>query len=166
MATKAVAEKERDEDRKAFYEIGFLLVPDMTEEEANAKLASLIGHIESKGGVIKLSVAPTKRELTYQMLQVVGSKRMKWNDAYFGSVSFEYGVGDIKALTKEVETMPEVVRALVIEIPAEAFTPRERRIPTSHKTEEMKTEGATVPTEGEVLTEAELDKTIDSLIVE
>jgi hypothetical protein len=33
---KAVAEKERDEDRKAFYEIGFLLVPDMTEEEAKA----------------------------------------------------------------------------------------------------------------------------------
>jgi ribosomal protein S6 len=129
-------------------------------------LATLIGEIEKKGGVIKLSVKPEKRSLTYEMLQVIGSKRMKWNDAYMGSVSFEYAVSDIKALTKEVELMPEVIRSLVIEIPAEAFTPRERRIPASHRAEEVKTEGATVPAVGEVLTEAELDKTIESLVVE
>jgi|GEM_PF-1291181 len=158
-----VKESERD-----FYEVGLLMVPTMTEEEATATLSKMITSLEKQGGVIKQTVTPATRPLTYDMTQVVGSKRSTWSTAYFTSVTFEYDVDLVKALELSLKEDTSIIRSLVIAVPTEAFTPRERRIPASHK-EEVKTDAVNVSAVAAPtlpLNEEELDKTIENLVIE
>ncbi|MDO8492777.1 MAG: 30S ribosomal protein S6 [bacterium] len=148
------------------YEIGFHALPTLTEEEAVVEIGGVVGLIEKHQGVVKNTFNPQIRDLAYEMTKTISGKKQNFGRAYFGHVVFEASpeiVGDIR---KEVEVQPNILRALTIEIEPESLLPRERRIPQTHR-EELKHKSATdLETPIAPMSEAELDKTIEALVIE
>ncbi len=154
---------ENESDAK-LYELGFHLVPTITEEAAVAKFAEITAKIEKIGGSVKLSKNPESRPLAYEISKSGGGKKEKYETAFFGFAIFEMKRDEISAFQKWVNIIPEMLRSLVIEVPKDILTPKERRIPQSHKEETKRTTDPS--TEAKPINEVELDKTIEQLVIE
>lgn len=153
-------------DTGNLYEVGFHVLPTLTEEEAIAELASVTSFIEKSGGVIKKSHNPQMRELSYEMTKVISGKKQNFGNAYFGHLVFQIEPGFVGSVRKDIEILPNVLRALILEVSPESLLPREQRVrdpsrdlpklPTDEKLESI------IPQ----MSEAELDKTIEALVIE
>ncbi|MEK7567847.1 MAG: 30S ribosomal protein S6 [Patescibacteria group bacterium] len=168
MAKKELKEKVKNEtdseSEVKLYELGIHLIPTLTEEEASAKLAEINAKIEKIGGVVKSSKNPESRPLAYEISKSGGGKKEKYESTFFTFIIFEMKIDEINAFQKWVNTIPERLRSIVIEVPKDILVPKERRIPQSHKEEIKRT---TEPTkEAKPIDEAELDKTIEQLVIE
>ncbi len=157
-------EAENTEIEKGLYELSYLLVPNLSEEELEKDRSSIEELIKKMGGEIKTSEGPLARTLAYFMEKHSSGKNYRYDSGYFGSIVFE-GVG---ALLKELENdlikTPHLLRELIIAIPPEALMPRsERRV--SGRIEPEKFRPAPKAAGEEKMTEAEIDKTIEELVV-
>jgi len=97
------------------YEIAYLLAPSMTDEEALAQAGKLSVLIESEGGVIRHLETPKKRKLMYAV--------NKQNSAYFGWTVFGVAPEAAARLSKTINAVPEVLRAMIVEHETETRQP-------------------------------------------
>ena len=170
MAEKKVEQKEakETEDPRSLYEVGFYVAPTVREEEATAELGDIIGYVEKKGGIMKSSQTPQLRSFSYEIEKIFSGKKRIFSEGYFGSAVFLIDRSETLDIEKHLKAMKNVLRYILIKIPKEALLPRERKIPISHredvrkKISEEKIPLKTAPT----MTEEELDKTIEELVVE
>src|SRR5690606_31057402 len=94
------------------YELGYLLLPSIAEENLSAVVSKLKGAITSVGGVEIESEDPFKQDLAYAMTKVVGASRYVVNDAYIGWIKFEAEASKAPVVSESVAKMDEVLRAL------------------------------------------------------
>lgn len=144
------------------YEVGFHLVPSIPVEDVPREFGNIKALIEKNGGVFISEDMPKLRPLAYSMFKVVGTKKEKCNEAYFGWVKFEANSDAIKTIKTEVESLDSVLRALVIQTVREN-TLIQPKFVSKRGDEEKKVES----TEGapEVSPEA-MDASIDKLVIE
>jgi len=102
------------------YELSYLLLPSIPEENLSEVVSKIEKVIEDKGGKKIDGENPFLRELAYEMSKVVGASRYVVKNAYVGWVKFElptledaeqHPVEEIKEL---VEKMEEVLRFLLV----------------------------------------------------
>lgn len=153
---------------KRTYEVGYLLVPTLTEEQVPEKVNSLKDTVEKAGGALLSGEEPKLIELAYDMThETVGSdrKRSIFSKAYFGFIKFE-AMGDVAVLIKqELDKEVELLRFMIIKAPKEtvfasakaAQLAIAKKRETSVKKEEKREEA-------EPISEVELDKAIDELV--
>jgi ribosomal protein S6 len=147
------------------YELGYLLVPTVSEEEIPATYGNLKELVASFGGVTISDEMPKMIQLAYSMVKVVSNVRNKYNNAYFGWIKFTMDSDKVLELKKKLDLDPLLVRFLILKtvkentIAAKRFVGREgahRRMPNMHKAVEGE--------EAVPINKEEIDKEIDAMV--
>ena len=146
------------------YEVGYLLVPTIPEENVPIVFGNLKELVSSLGGIAISDDMPKMMPLAYSMVKVVANVRNKWSTAYFGWVKFTMDSDKVLELKKKLDLDPNFIRFLILKtvkentIAAKRFVGRDsmHRRP---RTEKGDTEEVVVP-----INKEEIDKEIDALV--
>lgn len=125
------------EDRKEVYELGYLILPSVAEEDLSKTVKKLKDIVKKVGGVELDGEEPMKIDLAYSMKKSVGARKYVVNDAYISWFKFdlpaeasakEGAEHPVQIIKKEVDKIEEVLRALLIKTKKETvFTFAEAR---------------------------------------
>lgn len=162
-AKDQIMEENKELKDRQVYELGYHLVGTLAETEVAEKVDSLHALLAEKGATVISEAAPVLRQLAYDIIKKVETKSFKFSRAYFGWVKFELDREAALELKKKVEAMSDVLRFLLIKTVREntLYTPK---IPTFKK-ENGREEKETKTEESTEISEAEIDKSIDELLV-
>jgi len=145
------------------YEVGYLLVPTIKEEEVPAVYGNLKELVSSFGGEVIMDEMPKITNLAYEMLKVTSNVRSHFNTAYFGWTKFVMEPAQVLELKKKLDLDPIFIRFLILKtikentIAAKRFVRGETyKKPTTKKTTE---DEVVVP-----INKEEIDKEIDAMI--
>ena len=173
-------EKENDDKNLVFtdkneggeekvYEVGYLLVPEISDEEVNDVFNKLKDLIVSFAGSIISDEIPVKINLAYTMQKTVQNVRSKYNTAYFGWIKFYMNASEVSDLKKKLELDDKIIRFLIIKtvkentLASKRFTSKDsiRRKNTLNKNSSDESVVESTP-----INKEELDKEIDAMIAE
>ncbi|MEZ4211178.1 MAG: 30S ribosomal protein S6 [Candidatus Paceibacterota bacterium] len=149
---------------KTIYEIGYNLIPTISEEEVAKQVGAIKEKITSLGGIIISDEYPNLIKLAYEMTKEIENKNVRFTSAYFGWVKFELDPSMIAEINKMADNTLSVLRYIVIK------TVRENTISTpklvkgnrrSSSEESSSSESSEAPMDEEAV-----DKKIDELIEE
>ncbi len=151
-----------DADSKV-YEVGYLLVPTIKEEDVPVTYGNIKELIASFGGEVIMDEMPKMTNLAYEMLKVVSNVRNKFNTAYFGWTKFVMAPDKVLELKKVLDLDPNVIRFLLLKtvkentIAAKRFVRGETyKRPTTKKAGENE---VVAP-----INKEEIDKEIDAMV--
>lgn len=160
-------EKEKDEieqDKNSrVYELGYLLVPTISEEDVPVVFGNLKELISSLDGVAISDEMPKIIPLAYTMAKVVANVRNKFSTAYFGWAKFTMDSDKVLELKKKLDLDPNFIRFLILKTVKENTIAAKRfvrgdihRKPRAEKSEQSET---IIP-----INKEEIDKEIDALL--
>jgi ribosomal protein S6 len=152
-----------DKDPKV-YEIGYHIVPIISDEDLGARVTAIRDAIERFGGVTIADEYPRRFELAYPMAKVAQNKRSTYAQSSFGWTKFEILPKAIPEIEKILAANDDILRFIVVEtvrentlVPKKILRERKPGDEPERKTEKEE--------EKPKLTEAELDKTIEDLVI-
>jgi ribosomal protein S6 len=146
------------------YEVGFHVVSSVPEEEVGARVAAVHDVIEKYGGVIISEEFPKSMELAYPMVKVANNQRKTYTNAYFGWVKFEGPTSSPAEVKKTLDADEKILRFIIIKTVKENTLMPKKLIAQAGKQDERDERPARKEEkEKPVMTDAELDKTIDVL---
>jgi len=147
------------------YEVGYLFVPTISEEELPVSYGNLKELISSFGGQMISDEMPKMITLAYQMLKVVANVRNKFNTAYFGWVKFEMEPAKVLELKKKLDLSPEMLRFLIMKTVKENTIATKRFSYKDNTHKRHTTKNTDVETAEPVeINKEEIDKEIDAMI--
>lgn len=155
---------EKGDQENKIYEVGYLLVPELAESavaESVGELKALT--LDKLGGIEISSEMPKAIELAYSMDKRIGSKIESYSRAYFGWLKFELPADNIGKVKAALEKNNKIIRFLIIKTVRES-TMSVKKVFTRPPIE-MTRRKPEIPT-GPAMTEEELDKTIEELVIE
>jgi ribosomal protein S6 len=144
------------------YELGYLLVPTIAEEDIPVNYGNLKDLVSSFGGDVISDEMPKMTILAYSMQKVVSNVRNKFNKGYFGWVKFVMNSDKVLELKKKLDLDSNLIRFLILKtvrentIASKRFIRGEYKRPVTRKSGENET---TVP-----INKEEIDKEIDALV--
>jgi ribosomal protein S6 len=145
------------------YELGYLLVPSITEENLPATYGNLRELVASFKGEIISDEMPKMMPLAYGMSKVLANTRHKFNTAYFGWIKFVMDSENVPELKKKLDLDLNLIRFLIMKTVKENTIASKRfvrgemhRKPRAEKNGENET---AMP-----INKEEIDKEIDALI--
>jgi len=153
---------EKEGENSKIYELGYLLLPSIKEEEVPINYGNLKELVISHGGEIISDEMPKMINLAYTMQKVIGNVRKKFNSAYFGWEKFSMEASNVLELKKRLDLDPNVIRFLILKtvrentIAAKRYVRRDTYKRPKGKAGENET---TAP-----INKEEIDKEIDALI--
>ena len=160
-------EKENKEkvDDVMVYEVSYLLLPSLAEEQVPAKAEALNSALTSVGGAVISFEEPILIDLAYPMVKVTHTSRQKVNSGYFGWIKFELPKDGMEKVKKILDENAEMVRYLIVK------TVRENTLLNGKmiiQKEERAKRDEEMPEAGEETKETspeEMDKSIDDLVI-
>lgn len=155
---------QKEDSNSKVYELGYLLVPDISPEDVPVNYGNLKELISSLGGEIIADEMPKMLNLAYTMQKVTSNVRSKFKNAYFGWVKFVVNAEQVLELKKILDLDPNIIRFLILKTVKEntVATKRFVRGGTYHRTPRAKKNGdieTVVP-----INKEEIDKEIDALV--
>ncbi len=154
---------EHVEKDRGIYEVGYHVLPMVGEEGLGKEVTTVRDAIESQGGSVFADEYPKHLDLAYPMVKVRANKRTAYHSAYFGWMKFEATPGAAEAIGDVLKKNEHILRFLLVKTVRESTlapkkTLRDRR-------EELQ-RGDEAKAEPKVeMTEEELDKTIEELVI-
>jgi ribosomal protein S6 len=157
-------EVEEKESRMGVYEVGYIMVPTIAEENLGAEVGDFKDSLTKMGAVFISDEHPKMFELAYEMSRSIENKRQKFSYGYFGWVKFECSTVEAKAIKDMLDKNEKLVRYLLIKTVRESTMSSKRsygrpdgvRKKVTPKTEEVV----------EQIDETVIDKEIDALVLE
>ena len=156
-----------DQPENRIYELGFHIVSSIPEEKLATELTAIKDVLETNGAVFVAEEFPKLKHLTYTMTKVVGPNHLKFDSAYFGWVKFEMNPESVAVAKKIFEHSEKILRFLIVKTVRESTLAVIR--PPVFRSEPKPIPGLDTKKDAPVkspISEAELDKTIDALVVE
>jgi ribosomal protein S6 len=101
------------------YELGFILVPTIPENEIEAKVAELKAVITAAEGTVGAEGSTEFIDLAYRIEKNVKSKKMKWNQGYFGWMKFTAAPEAQAVIKKALDGNLDLMRYMLIKTSAE-----------------------------------------------
>lgn len=152
------------------YEVGYHILPTVAEEDIPGQTTVVRNAIESHGGTVVGSGMPVLTQLAYPLPKVIANKRTAYTSAYFGWMKFEMAPGNAESFKKELDGTAIVLRFIIIKAIKDKPPVSSEKMAFMSEDSKSKSEGKEVP-EGKnksvsAASEAELDKTIDELVIE
>ena len=147
------------------YELGYLLVPSIAEENVNTVYGDLKELISSLAGEIISDDIPRMIPLAYVMQKITTNVHNKFSTAYFGWMKFEMETVKVLELKKKLDLDPNFIRFLILKtvkentIAAKRFIHRDM---TRRRTPAMRREDAKVSVMP--INKEEIDKEIEALV--
>ena len=133
------------------YEVGFHVVPSLSEEKIAQKAGDFRSLIEKNNGTVISEGAPKNQPLAYTLYKDVGSVRSKYDKAYFGWIKFEMPGSSIASVKDAMDKDDQIIRHIIIKTVRENTLHAPR---SANPSEEKK---------GDALAE-EMDKTIEKMV--
>lgn len=162
MQNKKVSIEATPNDPK-IYEIGFHIVPTVPEDGLGARVTAIRDVIESNGGHVIADEYPKFTDLAYPITKVASNKRALHHSAYFGWLKFEVSPDSMKEIEAVIKKDDFILRFIIVK------TVRENTMVPKKILQQKRGEETAKPEEKEedkpVLSEEELDKTIDDLVI-
>lgn len=144
------------------YEVGYLIVPAVAEENLDKVVTDIRGIVEKAGGSFIAEGAPAMTRLAYDMESREGDKRVQNDRAYFGWLKFEAPVAVVPMLEEALKANPSILRHIVFQTVREetrarikAPTLREVKRTDTIKTSPRREEEVSAP-----ISEVDLDKAL------
>lgn len=154
-------EKEDVEGR--VYELGYLLVPTLSEENISASYTALKDLIVSLSSEIISDEMPKILNLAYPMQKMTANIRSKFDTAYFGWIKFEMNRDKVLNLKKKLSLDPNIIRFLILKTIRDNTIAAKRFIHKDYKRKTFKVmkeaEEISLPMDKE-----KVDKEIDALV--
>jgi ribosomal protein S6 len=156
--------EENVDNNSRVYEVGYLLLPNISEVEVPGVYSNLKELITSLGGELVSDEMPRMMTLAYSMSKVIQNIRNKFDSAYFGWVKFEMNPEKVLEIKKKLDLDPNFLRFLILKtvkentIAARRFVHRDSRKKMSSPKTEGENETA-LPIDKE-----EIDKEIDAMV--
>ncbi len=144
-----------NKENQKIYELGYLLVPSIAEENVAKEVETIKSILAKYEAEVITEDFPKLRPLAYAMVKATGSERHKFDKAYFGWVKFEVEGDTAPQIKNELDKNTSVLRFMIVK------TVRENTM-VSQKVVFKPEEGEEQPK----VSEEELDKTIENLVVE
>lgn len=162
--TKKVEEnvEEEKEVRLGVYEVGYLMVPTIAEENLGEEVTSFKDMFSENGAVFISDEYPKLIELAYEMTRSILNKKQKFSYGYFGWVKFECSTSVAKVIKDLLDKNEKLVRYLMIK------TARENTMSVKRpygKQDGSKRRSVRKTEEVEVINEETIDKEIEALVV-
>lgn len=153
------------EDMLTVYEVSYLLLPSLAEEQVPAKMASIRDAVEKVGGEVISFENPILIDLAYPMTKVVLTVRTKCQKAYFGWMKFEMSKEGIEAVKKALDANDDVLRYLIIKTVREnTLVSGKMMLKKEEQVKKLDETADEIPPE-ELSTPEEIDKSIDDLVI-
>jgi ribosomal protein S6 len=150
-------------EEQSIYEIGFHLVPIVAENDLGVRVTAIRDIIETNGGKMIADEYPKQMELAYPMIKIAANKRALYHSSYFGWVKFEVEVNKAKAIEAALKADDFILRFIFVKTVREnTMAPKKALVKRS---EEGSTKSEAQVEEKPQLTEEELDKTIEDLVI-
>ncbi|MDO8523652.1 MAG: 30S ribosomal protein S6, partial [bacterium] len=99
-----IDEAEGDEVSSSVYEIGYHMVPNLSEEEVTAAVAGIMEILKKNGAAFVGDRFPSKIPLAYAIPKRVTGKVSRFIEAYFGWVAFESPREAIAKIKESLDT--------------------------------------------------------------
>ena len=145
------------------YELGYLLVPTIGEDDVPVSYGNLKELVASFGGEIIADEMPKMINLAYSMSKVISNVKSKFNTAYFGWTKFTMEASKVLELKKNLDLNPQFIRFLILKTVKENTIAAKRFV----RGETYRRPVAKKSAENEVVTpinKEEIDKEIDALV--
>ena len=157
-------ETKKDKDN-SIYEVGYHLIPTIEEGDVLTEVLKIKTLIEENDGLIIAEELPKMIPLAYEISKSIGSKKQDFNKAYFGFIKLEVEPSKIDSIKIKLETFDEVLRFIIIKTVREntLFTPKIPMFKKELKKEEKET--CEVSADQPKVSEEEIDKSIDELLI-
>jgi ribosomal protein S6 len=155
---------ETESEELKVYEVGYLLVPKITEEELPSVYGNLKELVSSLGGKMISDEMPVRIPLAYTMQKTVQNVRAKYDTAYFGWVKFYMDAKAVSELKKKLDLDANIIRFLILKTVKENTIAAKRFM---HKDISRKKFIAKKTGEGEEvapINKEEIDKEIEAMI--
>ena len=124
-----MAKAEETKEGLAVYEIGYLVLPSIPEDQVSTVAEEIKKIISKAGGVEIDGEAPFKQPLAYSMSKTVGASRYVVSEAYLGWIKFEVEPVKVALIKDGVEKMEEILRLLIVKAPRQTdFTFAKARV--------------------------------------
>jgi len=156
---KSVEEKDI---RNSIYEVGYLMVPSIAEENLGGEVTAFKDTLGEQGASFISDEYPKMMELSYEMSRSINNKRQKFSYGYFGWVKFECTTDQAKVIKDGLDKNEKLVRYLMIKTVRESTMSPKRPY---GKQDGMKRRSVARVEETGPINEEVIDKEIDALIV-
>jgi len=144
------------------YEIGYLIVPSVKEEDLEKIVGAVRTEIEKAGGSFIAEGAPSMTRLAYAMSVRVGDRTEEHDRGYFGWIKFEARIEVAQALDAALKGNASILRSIVFRTVRED-TRAKMKAPTLRevkRTDTIKSTPRRVEEPSVAVSEEELDKAI------
>jgi ribosomal protein S6 len=155
--------EEKADVRMSVYEVGYLMVPTIAEENLGGEVTSFKDELASQGAVFISDEYPKMIELAYEMSRSIANKKQKFSYGYFGWVKFECTTPQAKIIKDGLDKNEKLIRYLMIKTVRESTMSVKRPY---GKTEGGKRRSPSKTEEAGPINEEVIDKEIDALVVE
>jgi ribosomal protein S6 len=168
MAKKNIVEEsvgEEKEVRLSVYEVGYIMLPSISEENLAEEVTAFKDMFIEKGATFISDEYPKLIELAYEMSRSIANKKQKFSFGYFGWVKFECGTDQAKVIKDILDKNEKLVRYLMIKTVREN-TMSVKRSYSKHDASKRRPSSSTPKSkEEEVINEETIDKEIEALVV-
>lgn len=144
------------------YEVGYHILPIVAEDHVGEEVTRVRDIIESAGGKLIADEFPKHMDLAYPMVKSAANKRTIFHSAYFGWMKFDATPAGAKAIDAALKKNGNILRFILAKTVREnTMVPKKffmkKTAEESPRAEEKK--------DAPQMTEAELDKTIEELVI-
>lgn len=159
---EAKAPVEKEEAGLTVYEVGYIMVPTIAEENLGGEVTSFKDTLSGMGATFISDEYPKMIELAYEMSRSIQNKKQKFSYGYFGWVKFECTTESAKAIKDMLDKNEKLVRYLFIKTVRESTMSVKRPY---GKTDGAKRRSSQKTEETLPINEETIDKEIDALVV-
>jgi ribosomal protein S6 len=162
------ADEVKDQEA-APYEIGYHLLPTLSEDESVKATQDIAEFLKKNGGEVFADHAAEKIELAYAIQKRVGGKPTNFNEAYFGWVAFDAVPSAVAAIKTYLDTNPLILRYLLVSTTKEevkAVMEGAVIMPTAHASTEAIAAPKRDVEAGAIVSEEALTEALDTMAKE
>ena len=149
-----------EKSENGVYELGFILVPSISEEKLPEIYGNLKAVMQDLGAVIFAEESPKMMTLSYTMEKTINNKIERFKEGWFGWVKFELVAENVAKLDAKMRLREDVIRHLLISTVHEN-TIASKRSPSRRHGKEVGTEKDPSAPE---MSKEEIDREIEALV--
>ncbi len=157
-------ENEEKEARIGVYEVGYIMVPSIAEENVAGEVTKFKDIFVNSGAVFISDEYPKMTELAYEMTRSINNKKQKFSYGYFGWVKFECSTLQSLDIKEKLDNNENIIRFLLIKTVRESTLSAKR--PYGRQDSSKKRVSTKKPEVIEKIDEKVIDSEIDALVVE
>ncbi len=161
----STTEQSLEGDDRVVYEIGFHIVPTISETDLENVRKSIHDKLIELGAEVISEGVPQHMKLAYRIERSISSKREKYLESYFGWLKFIATPETIPVLSKTFQETYNILRFIIVHTTRDSTPIPRRAVFISDRLEGTTIHKPAVESEEKTsISEEELDKSIEALV--